>query len=55
MEVDVEMKMTSKKQYTAPCCDLAVGSAEDIVTLSLTLFEEGDGEWLDWAEMNRSR
>ena len=49
------MKMKMKKQYTAPCCDLAACSAEDIITASLVLYDEGDGEWLNWAEMNRSR
>ena len=44
-----------KKQYAVPCFDLAIHSSEDVISTSYVLCEEGDGEWLNWADMNRAR
>ena len=44
-----------KKQYAAPCFDLSMHSSEDVISTSYVLCEEGDGEWLNWADINRAR
>ena len=45
-----------KKQYVLPDCFFVACAAEDVIsTSSYAHYDEGDGEWLNWKDLNRSR